>query len=219
MRADNRIKRLLRTAATAAALLSLGTVFAQQASAGCGRYQSLQPAAFSWQSSDSLFGTARLMKTGLVTVADTETASTAWMDQKPAITGLWHFQYIAEGNTFPKAPPDGVKVDGGYTTWYADGNELTSSEVRAPTTGSICVGIWIQTGPLSYELNHVGLSWDPVANVAAGPAFIKQFVTLRPDLNHYSGKFTIRQFKADGKTLDVEIKGNIVAERVDIDTE
>jgi hypothetical protein len=203
---------MLRAAAATVALFSLGAIFAQQASAGCGRYQSVKPASFSWQQSESLFGQPRFIKTGLLKVTDESTSAAP-------ITGLWHFHYIAEGNTFPKAPPDGTVVDGGYTTFYADGNELTSSEMRAPDTGSICTGVWIQTGPRSYELNHVGLSWDPVANVFAGPAFIRQYLTLRPDLYHYDGKFTITQYKADGKTIEVRIIGNIVAERADIDTD
>jgi hypothetical protein len=117
--------------------------------------------------------------------------------------------------------PDGAIVDGGNTLWYADGNENTVSGVRAPDTGDVCLGIWKRTGERTYELNHIGLSWDPVKNVPGGPAFIKQYVTLAEDKNSYTGTFTINQLGPDGKTpaLPALIKGTIVATRVTIDTD
>jgi hypothetical protein len=93
--------------------------------------------------------------------------------------------------------------------------------VRAPDTGDVCLGVWNRTGEWTYELNHIGLSWDPVKKVYAGPAFIKQHVTLGEDKNSYTGTFTIDQLDPDGKTrsLPALIKGNIVATRVTIDTD
>ena len=137
------------------------------------------------------------------------------------IVGLWAFKYISKGNMETLGIPDGAIVDGGNTLWYADGNENTVSGVRAPDTGDVCLGVWKRTGEWTYELNHIGLSWDNVNNVPGGPAFIKQYVTLAKDKNSYSGTFTINQLKADGKTpaLPALIKGKIVATRVTIDTD
>ena len=90
--------------------------------------------------------------------------------------------------------------------------------MRAPQSGSICLGTWEQTGDRTYELNHIGLSWDPVKNAFAGPAFIKQFVTLENGGDQYSGVVTITQFAPDGKTVEVELKGIITATRVTVNT-
>jgi hypothetical protein len=217
MKKINSMKRLYKTTAAGLALCALGAGFAQQASAGCGQYKYLAPASFrgdSWATP----GAARFIRTGFLQVADTDTSPDWTNEQEPAITGLWHFNYIAEGDE-AIGIPDGAIVDGGNTTWFADGNESTYSGMRAPDTGAVCMGVWKKTGERTYKLNHIGLSWDPVKNVFAGPAFIKQYVTLEKDGNKYTGTFTITQFKADGKTVQVEIKGNIKAYRVTVDTD
>ena len=145
------------------------------------------------------------------------------------IVGLWSFRYISKGNAH-KPPPiniqDGATVDGGNTTWFADGNEITYSGMRDPTTGAVCLGVWKQTGERTYVLNHIGLSWNPPGNPAGapvgpgGPAFIKQLVTLARDGNSYTGTFTITQLGPDGKTLALPgvITGTIEATRVTINT-
>jgi hypothetical protein len=90
--------------------------------------------------------------------------------------------------------------------------------MRAPDTGSICMGVWKRTGEWTYELNHIGQSWDPVKNVYVGPAFIKQYVTLEEGANKYFGAFFVTQYGADGKTVLMKAKGVITATRVTIDT-
>jgi hypothetical protein len=120
---------------------------------------------------------------------------------KAPIVGLWVFRYISNGNLETLGIRDGTVLDGGNTIWYADGNENTVSGVRAPDTGDVCLGIWQRTGQYNYELNHIGLSWDPVKKVGGGPAFIKQLVTLSEDGQSYVGVVTIRQLEPDGKTL------------------
>ncbi|MGH8260827.1 MAG: hypothetical protein ACREUG_14200, partial [Steroidobacteraceae bacterium] len=82
------------------------------------------------------------------------------------ITGLWKFVFSAKGDTGPGAPsnaipmPDGATVDAGFVTWHDDGTELMNSG-RTPASGSFCMGVWKQTGPRTYELNHWALSWIP----------------------------------------------------------
>jgi hypothetical protein len=105
-------------------------------------------------------------------------------------------------------------------------NEITYSGVRDPTTGATCLGIWKRTGERSYELNHIGLSWNPPGNPQGlppgpgGPAFIKQFVTLAKDGNSYTGTFTISQLGPDGKPLALPgvNTGKIQATRVTMNT-
>jgi hypothetical protein len=157
------------------------------------------------------------MRATYQTVSDETPDSDSEIHRAP-ITGLWYFKYFSKGN-LSLGIPDGAQIDGGNTTWYADGNEMTSSAMRAPDTGSICLGVWKRTGDRTYELNHIGLSWDPVKNAFAGPAFIKQHVVLDKNKDNYSGTFTITQFAPDGKTVDIELKGLIVATRVKVDTD
>lgn len=194
-------------------LAAAGLVGMQSASAGCGQFAATAKKMADLRESGT-FGAPRFIHADL----ESDAENLLWdyrFDR--AIVGLWHFRYISEGNS-AAGIPDGTQVDGGNTTWYADGNEMTSSEMRAPDTGSICLGVWKQTGKLTYELNHIGLSWDPVNNVFVGPAFIKQYVKLQPDGNAYSGTFTVTQMKADGQTVAMVIKGTIAATRVDLNT-
>jgi hypothetical protein len=138
-----------------------------------------------------------------------------------AIVGLWAFKYVAEGN---EGITNGTQIDGGNTLWFADGNEMTYSAIRNPTTGATCLGVWKQTGRYTYELNHIGISWDQTVTApfggSAGPAFIKQYVTLASDGKTYNGWFEINQLEKDGKTVAVgfPIKGKIEAVRVTVDT-
>jgi hypothetical protein len=206
-----------KVAAVSLTLLGLAGGWAQQASAGCGQYQASKSGSLQKESASEA-NRPGFIRTGFLKVADAENAPEWSHESEPAITGLWYFNYIAEGDDSLNIP-DGAIVDGGNTTWYADGNELTSSAMRAPDTGSICLGVWKKTGERTYELNHIGLSWDPVKNVFAGPAFIKQHVTLDKSGNKYSGTFQITQFAADGKTVEVQIKGHIKATRVTIETD
>jgi hypothetical protein len=217
MNADNRtFKRNWKVWVTGLAMAGLGAGFAQQASAGCLDYKTPRKNAVSWQTPGEFFGSLSVVK-----VSDGE-----YWDWEPAvhrapIVGLWSFKYISKGNLDTLGIPDGAVIDGGATVWYADGNENTLSGVRAPDTGDVCLGVWKRTGEWTYELNHLGLSWDPVKNEYAGPAFIKQHVTLAEDKKSYSGTFTIDQLKPDGKThaLPALIKGTIVATRVTLETD
>jgi hypothetical protein len=216
----NTIKRIvwrnLKALVAGFTVLCIGAAFAQQANAGCLDYKPPKKAV-SWQTPGEFFGSSSVMR------VSAEEQDWRW---EPAarhapIVGLWAFKYISKGNLKTLGIPDGAIVDGGNTLWFADGNENTISGVRAPDTGDVCLGIWKRTGEWTYELNHVGLAWDPVTNVPGGPAFIKQHVTLAEDKNSYTGTFTINQLGPDGKTpaLPALIKGTIVATRVTIDTD
>jgi hypothetical protein len=199
---------------TYVAFAVLSIAFMQASHAGCGRCDPPSKSAVDWRSSSSS-GSLRFIRADYRLVDDD---SSDWREHaKPPITGLWYFKYLSKGNT-ALGIPDGAPLDAGNTIWFADSNEMTSSAMRAPDTGSICLGTWERTGDRTYEPNHIGLSWDPVHNVTAGPAFIKQFVTLEPGGDKYTGVVTIIQYKADGKSVDIELKGIIVASRETVNT-
>lgn len=202
---------ILRAPLASLVILCVGSAFAQYANAGCLDYKAAKRAV-SYQTAESF---------GFVKVSD-ESDNWEWVQTRAApIVGLWAFRYISKGNYGTLGIKDGTIVDGGNTLWYADGNENTVSGVRDPETGNVCLGVWKRTGEWTYELNHIGLSWDPATHLPAGPAFIKQYVTLAPDKNSYTGSFTINQLGPDGKTpaLPALIKGTIIATRVTINTD
>jgi hypothetical protein len=221
------------------AILSLGTAFIQQASAGCLDVPSMKHPT-SLKNSESDFGSGRFIKTGFVQVSDEHEEWAPSFFHAP-IVGLWAFTYTSKGNLATLGIPDGARIDAGNTLWFADGNEITYSGIRNPIVGATCLGIWKRTGEFTYVLNHIGLSWNPQAasvsppggglpasgsnpgggpGAPGGPAFIKQYVVLARDGQSYTGTFTINQLETNGKTpASPPIKGTIKAARVTIDTD
>ncbi|HEY2782944.1 MAG TPA: hypothetical protein VGI90_19335 [Steroidobacteraceae bacterium] len=218
--------------ASLAALVTLSAGLAQQASAGCLDVPGIKVPTVELQGPQSLFGAARFMKADYRQGADDDYGPSFF---RAPIVGLWAFKYTSMGNSQTLGIPDGAPIDNGNTAWFADGNEVTFSGARNPIVGASCIGVWKQTGARTYVLNHIGLSWNPLAPYSApagpgnpgggpgasgGPAFIKQFVTLSRDGQSYTGTFSINQLMPDGKTpaLPAPIKGMITATRITVDT-
>jgi len=215
------------------AFFAFGTGLAQHASAGCLDVPGIKiPTADLLSPSAS--GAARFMKADYRQGSEDEFGPSFF---RAPIVGLWAFKYTSKGNMATLGIPDGAPIDNGNTAWFADGNEITFSGARNPIVGASCIGVWKQTGERTYVLNHIGLSWNPLApssnglagpgnpsggpGASGGPAFIKQFVTLSRDGQSYTGTFSINQLMPDGKTpaLPAPIKGTITAMRVTIDTD
>jgi hypothetical protein len=136
----------------------VGAFLATQANAGCLDVPGVKlPSTNSPGNSGPGFGSARFINAEFRQVWEEEDAHVA------PIVGLWSFKYTSEGNMATLGIPDGAPVDGGVTTWFADGNESTYSGVRNPIVGAVCLGVWKRTGEHTYVLNHIGLSWDPLA--------------------------------------------------------
>jgi hypothetical protein len=215
------------------AIFTVGAGLAQQASAGCLDVPGIKIPTSDLRNSASSFGSARFMKADYRQVSEEEFAPSFF---HAPIVGLWAFKYTSMGNSKTLGIPDGAPIDNGTTGWFADGNEITFSGARNPIVGATCIGVWKQTGEYTYVLNHIGLSWNPLAPSAApagpgnpgggpgaagGPAFIKQVVTLSRDGQSYTGTFSINQLLPDGKTpaTPAPIKGTITATRITVDTD
>jgi hypothetical protein len=214
------------------AILTLGAGLAQQASAGCLDVPGIKIPTSDLRNSAAFFGSARFMKAEYRQESEEEFAPSFF---HAPIVGLWAFKYTSLGNSVTLGIPDGAPIDNGTTGWFADGNEITFSAARNPIVGATCIGVWKQTGAHTYVLNHIGLSWNPLAPYTApagpgnpgggpgasgGPAFIKQYVILSEDGQSYTGHFSINQLMPDGKTpaLPAPIKGTITATRITVDT-
>jgi hypothetical protein len=133
---------------------------------------------------------------------------------RTAIVGLWRVTLLARGNP-PPGPPDGAVLDKGFATWHADGTELMNSG-RPPASSSFCMGVWKQTGPASYQLNHWALSWSTDGTAFVGPTNIREQVTVH-HRDTYTGTFNIDQYDAAGTTVLGHVQGVVMGERITAD--
>jgi hypothetical protein len=184
--------------------LALATMLGPYAHAGCGLYTPV-PHHVSWQPQ---VASPRLV---LAALAIDEDAATP---HGPTIVGTWKEHWISEGSD---GIPDGTEVDAGYASWHSDGTEINVSGLRPPVTGDVCLGVWIKTGPRTYQLNHFGISYDATGVNLVGPARIQQWLTIDPKGNSTSGKFTIDQYDEAGN-LRGHVQGNVIGTRVTMET-
>jgi len=120
-----------------------------------------------------------------------------------SIVGMWAVKFIAGGNT----------VDFGYAQWHSDGTELMNSGGRAPATQNFCMGVWQQSGPSRYHLNHFALSYDSSGALNA-KVNIKEDVIVDPKGATYSGPFTIDIYDPVSGTLLQHLAGQVTGQRV-----
>jgi len=184
--------------------LALATMLGPYAHAGCGLYTPV-PHHVSWQPQ---VASPRLV---LAALAIDEDAATP---HGPTIVGTWKEHWISEGSD---GIPDGTEVDAGYASWHSDGTEINVSGLRPPVTGDVCLGVWIKTGPRTYQLNHFGISYDATGVNLVGPARIQQWLTIDPKGNSTPGKFTIDQYDEAGNLLG-HVQGNVIGTRVTMET-
>lgn len=159
---------------SAAALVGLGAVaYATSASAACDDSARFQSTA--WQDAASV---------RLLHLAEMEN------EGSHSIVGMWSFKMTVGSAT----------ADFGYQQWHSDGTELMNSGGRAPASQNYCMGVWRQTGPARYHLNHLALSYDPATGNLNARVNIKEDVVLDPTGSSYSGTFSIDVYDPSGTT-------------------
>ena len=146
------------------------------------------------------------------------------LEQLEGIVGTWRFTWTSDGTAYPQMIPYGAQVDFGTHQWHSDRTEIFTSGARAPSSGDICMGVWIQTGRFTYKMRHIALAWlssdtVPPATPATylGPAIITESVTLNRAGNRYEGTFTLDQYAKDELTLIEHISGKVEATRFTVD--
>ena len=134
------------------------------------------------------------------------------------IVGMWRFTITIAG---PKGP---IVIDDGYSQWHVDGTEIMNSGAHAPNTSNFCLGVWAQTRPGSYKLNHFPLAWDSSGTAPQGPVHLVADVKLK-DHDHFSGPFTLDVYSWDGNEIVnasgppiAHLTGTFSATRVTTDT-
>jgi hypothetical protein len=201
-----------------ALLLGLGTLGAMVAapSAGCGfNYPPNAPAGLDKAMEDA----AITASTTISLMSRGESAD----DVSHNVVGTWRVSFVSDGSAYPGPIPAGAVVDFGTVQWHSDNTELMVSGGRPPSTGDVCMGVWHQIGPFTYEMKHIAFAYvssdtpPPIGpaspSVYLGPAIFHEVVTLDHARNLYSGPFTIDQYAADETTLLEHIGGTVKGSR------
>jgi hypothetical protein len=184
------------------------TLLVSNASAGCGDVSQYQ-GPFRMAPPASL--------RGLLPAAATAKAGNGG-ESSASIVGMWKIQFISEGNASGNpAIPDGAVVDFGYTQLHNDGTEMLNSGAHTPASENFCMGVWGQTGFLTYELNHFALSYNALSGVLVNYVNIREQLTLSPSGDSFTGTFTIDIYDPNQNHAG-HIAGNVTATRVTVDT-
>ncbi len=186
----------------------LVTLFVSKASAGCGDLSNLQ---------DPLKFAAELRPS--IKPSEAEAAGPlARGGSGASIVGMWNVQFLSKGDLSHNPPiPDGVVIDFGYSQLHSDGTEILNSGGHEPATENFCLGVWGQTGFLTYEVNHFALSYDLTSQALTNYVNIREQITLSPSGDSYAGTFTITIFDTHGNQVD-QVVGTTSATRVTVDT-
>lgn len=130
---------------------------------------------------------------------------------KHSIVGMWEVNF-----TILNSDGQDVNMPGdfGYVHLHSDGTELMNSGGRAPATGNFCMGVWQQTGPRSYHIYHIALSYDATTGAQNAKVIIKEDVTLDAGGNSYSGSYTLDAGPPGGGAPFHQESGRIVGTRV-----
>jgi hypothetical protein len=133
----------------------------------------------------------------------------------PSIVGLWRFQFSPE-----------LGSDFGTVIWHEDGTELTISAGRDPAAGNVCMGVWKQTGPYTYVLNHIAMGHDGPPGGPPSPTFtntvhLHGFIKLGHSGNSYTGTIHAVISAAnpghpfDESNVIAQVTGSVTATRVE----
>jgi predicted small lipoprotein YifL len=180
------------------------TLFVSKASAGCGDIPK-GPFEFPQASAD-----ARSAAPGEADNVLARGSSGA------SIVGLWKFQFISKGNTgHNPSIPDGALIDFGYTQWHSDGTEIVNS--AGIPGGGFCLGVWGQTGFLTFELNHFPIAFDPTTGAVADYINVREQVTLSPSGDTFTGTFTEDFYNTVGTHVD-HLAGTVTGTRLTVDS-
>lgn len=196
------MKLALNKFGLALGILLIGTLLGGNAFGACGNYRKSKVVPQSWNGQSVSF-----------------LPISASASDDP-IVGMWHVTFTAQGNE--AGPPDGTPIDNAMAVWHSDGTEIMNSD-RPAQDGNFCLGVWERTGKSKYKLNHMPWAGNDPSNAPngignpQGAAQIVQEITLSPDGDHYSGRFTLDAYDPSGNNV-AHIVGVISATRVTVST-
>jgi hypothetical protein len=120
------------------------------------------------------------------------------------IVGLWKVVFNSGGTV----------VDQAFDAWHADGTE-TLVDTPPPSSGNVCIGVWAETGILTYKLNHPSWTFDEKGNLT-GTATIKETISLDANGNTFIGAFSVDVADLNGKVLQ-HLTGTVSGQRITVD--
>lgn len=130
------------------------------------------------------------------------------------IVGFWHQQIISEGTT---GIPDGTVIDDNLAQWHSDNTEIQHTKSRPSLGGNICLGVWEQTGPRSFRLNHFPQVYDATGTDYIGTIQLQEEITVSPDGKTYKGTFTLDQYDTTGQPVaHGHVQGKVKATRITV---
>ena len=153
-------------------------------------------------------GPVRLMPAALLKDGDDDRDNVS-------IVGMWHVVFTGQtmnGGSYSLPEP----FDNSVVVWHNDGTEIMNSS-RPAQDGNFCLGVWQQTGRRQYFLNHI--PWqgnDPFGKPQDGAQILEK-ITLSPDGNSYSGKFTFQAYDINGNP-GLAVTGEVMATRITTST-
>ena len=186
----------------------LATMFVSNAVAGCGDLSNLQgPFVFADPSAE--------FKPPAPEAAAASRLGRGAFGQA-SMTGMWSFQFISKGNSGHTPPiPDNALIDFGFTQWHSDGTEIQNS--AGVPGGGFCLGVWGQTGYLTFELNHFPIAFNPSTGKVANYINIREQVTLSPSGDSFTGPATEDIYDPQGNHVD-HLSGTVLATRITVDS-
>ena len=95
--------------------------------------------------------------------------------------------------------------------------EILNSGGHAPATGNFCLGVWGQTGFLTFELNHFPISYNATTGAIANYIQLREQDTLSPSGDSYNGSFTLDVYDTKGNHVD-HLAGTVLANRLTVDS-
>ncbi|HWB86928.1 MAG TPA: hypothetical protein VG675_22480 [Bryobacteraceae bacterium] len=195
----------------------LGAFFISNAVAGCGDLANLQ-GPFQFADPDVVAQMLAPRMEGITSGQRDSESSQRGGGSGASIVGMWNFQFISMGNTgHSPSIPDGAVLDFGYQHWHSDGTEFVESGGHPPAGANFCLGVWGQTGYLTYEINHFPIAYDTSTGNIANYINVREQLTLSPSGDRYSGTFTQDVYDTRGVHID-HVAGMVVATRITVDS-
>jgi hypothetical protein len=147
-------------------------------------------------------------------------------NEHATIVGLWHVIYTATFSTsgplpvpvIPPGPPSSFQFVETFKTWHADGTEFENAFL-AP--GSICYGVWKDSGDGLVKLHHIGLMFASDGSIS-NLFTVDETNTVASNGKTYKGNFDMKLWPPFFDLVGVgtpvqEIKGTTAATRITVD--
>jgi hypothetical protein len=205
---EESVKTMFRSIALTVSAGFMITLLASDVYAGCGDLSNLQ----------APFRFAQTISPSPQTASAAETGKAIHSTSSASIVGLWKVQLVSMGNTTHNPSiPDGALIDFGYTQWHSDGTEILNSGGHSAATGNFCLGVWGQTGFLTFELNHFPISYSATTGAIVNYVNLREQDTLSPSGDSYTGTFTLDIYDTAGDHVD-HLAGIVNAARLTVDS-